>query len=169
MDFSLSDDEALIQKTVRELARGPIAGRAAALDKAGGFPTESMKDLAALGMLGPTIPEKFGGTPVSKVAFNLLLEEIAWACASTSVTAAVHASVAATPIVEWGSPATQERFLPKLASDPSYLARNNMEWVGDGANQRLRQAPGPDNPLGPQTVAVIARSSPRSTSVTPVC
>lgn len=42
----------------------------------------------------------------------------------------------------------EEEILPKLASDPSYLARNNMEWVGEGANQRLRQAPGPDNPLG---------------------
>jgi butyryl-CoA dehydrogenase len=121
VDFSLSDDEALIQRTVRELARGPIAERAAGLDRAGGFPTESMRDLAALGMLGPTIPEKFGGAPVSKVAFNLMLEEIAWACASTSVTAAVHASVAATPIVEWGSPDVQERFLPRLASG---------EWIG---------------------------------------
>jgi alkylation response protein AidB-like acyl-CoA dehydrogenase len=121
VDFSLSDDEALIQKTVRELARGRIAGRAARLDREGGFPSESMRDLAALGMLGPTVPEKFGGTPISKVAYNLMLEEIAWACASTSVTAAVHSSVAATPIVEWGSPDVQERFLPKLASG---------EWIG---------------------------------------
>lgn len=50
----------------------------------------------------------------------------------------------------WNIPKSiaEEEILPKLASDPSYLARNNMEWVGDGANQRLRQAPGPDNPLG---------------------
>jgi len=50
----------------------------------------------------------------------------------------------------WNIPTsiTEGEILPKLASDPSYLARNNMEWVGDGANQRLRQAPGPDNPLG---------------------
>jgi butyryl-CoA dehydrogenase len=121
VDFALSDDEALIQKTARELARGPIAERAARLDRTGEFPAESLRDLGALGMLGPTIPEQFGGTPITKVAYNLMLEEVAWACASTSVTLAVHSSVAATPIVQWGSPDVQERFLPRLASG---------EWLG---------------------------------------
>lgn len=121
MDFALSDEEQLIQKTVREFARTRVAGRAERLDKEGGFPQETLDDLAGLGMLGPTIPEEHGGTPISKVAYNLLLEELAWACASTSVTVAVHTSVAATPIVQWGSPATKERFLPKLASG---------EWIG---------------------------------------
>ncbi|HEX5715269.1 MAG TPA: L,D-transpeptidase family protein [Thermoanaerobaculia bacterium] len=51
---------------------------------------------------------------------------------------------------EWNIPSsiTEGEILPKLASDPSYLARNNMEWVGEGANQRLKQRSGPDNPLG---------------------
>ena len=121
MDLRLSDEEALIQKTVRDLARTSFAPRAAKLDRDGTFPAEAMKELAALGMLGPTIPTEFGGTPISKVAYNLLLEEIAWACAATSVTVAVHSSVAATPIVQWGSKDVQERFLPKLASGT---------WVG---------------------------------------
>ena len=121
MDFRLTDEEALIQKTARDLARGPIAERAARLDKTCAFPKEALAELAALGMLGPTIPAEYGGTPISKVAYNLLLEELAWACASTSVTAAVHSSVAATPIVQWGSDAVKQRFLPKLASG---------EWIG---------------------------------------
>ncbi len=121
MDFALTDEEQLIQKTVREFSRGAVAARAEALDKQGGFPTETLKELAALGMLGPTIPEEFGGVQVSKVAFNAMLEELAWACASTSVTVAVHTSVAATPIVHWGSDAVKQRFLPKLASG---------EWIG---------------------------------------
>jgi len=51
---------------------------------------------------------------------------------------------------EWNIPPSiaEGEILPKLASDPGYLARHNMEWVGDGANQRIRQRPGPDNPLG---------------------
>jgi L,D-transpeptidase YcbB len=50
----------------------------------------------------------------------------------------------------WNIPKSiaEGEILPKLASDPGYLARNNMEWVGEGANQRIRQRPGPDNPLG---------------------
>jgi alkylation response protein AidB-like acyl-CoA dehydrogenase len=121
VQFALGDEEALVQKTVRELARGAVKERAARLDRESLFPHESLRDLAQLGMLGPTIPEEFGGAPISKVAYNLLLEELAWACASTSVTLAVHSSVAATPIVQWGSPELKQRFLPKLASG---------EWIG---------------------------------------
>ncbi|HET6397953.1 MAG TPA: acyl-CoA dehydrogenase family protein [Candidatus Thermoplasmatota archaeon] len=121
MDFRLTDDEQLIQKTVRELARGPVAERAAALDREARFPAESLRDLAGLGMLGPTIPERYGGSPVSNVAYAVLLEELAWACAATSVTVAVHTSVAAKPIVDYGSDAVKERFLPRLASG---------EWIG---------------------------------------
>ena len=133
VDFALSDDEALIQKTVRELARGPIAERAARLDRDSEFPAESMRDLAALGMLGATIPEKFGGSPVTKVAFNLMLEELAWACASTSVTAAVHMSVAASPIVEFGLDehhahlhGPQDEWL-RTRSEPAH-ARESSPW-----------------------------------------
>ncbi len=51
---------------------------------------------------------------------------------------------------EWNIPSsiTNEEILPKLASDPGYLASHNMEYVGSGENARLRQRPGPDNPLG---------------------
>jgi len=51
---------------------------------------------------------------------------------------------------EWNIPTSiaENEILPKLASDPGYLARHNMEFVGDGANQRIRQRSGPDNPLG---------------------
>ncbi len=121
VDFALSDEEQLIQKTVREFARTTVADRAEKLDREGGFPTETLTDLAGLGMLGPTIPEAYGGTPISKVAYNLILEELAWACASTSVTVAVHTSVAASPIVQFGSESVKQRFLPKLASG---------EWIG---------------------------------------
>ena len=116
MDFAASDEEQLIQKTVREFARTVVAPRAEGLDRDGGFPHDTLTDLAGLGMLGPTIPEAYGGTPISKVAYNGLLEELAWACASTSVTVAVHTSVAASPIVQFGSEQVKQEFLPKLAS-----------------------------------------------------
>jgi alkylation response protein AidB-like acyl-CoA dehydrogenase len=121
MDFRLTDEEDLIQKTVREYARGTLAGRAEHLDRTGEFPHKALSELSQLGLLGMTIPEDFGGNPISKVAFNLVLEELAWACASTSVTTAVHTSVAASPIINWGSAAVKQQFLPKLATG---------EWLG---------------------------------------
>ena len=143
VDFSLDSDTELIRKTVREVARSLIASRAAALDKSCNFPRESLLDLAALGMLGPTIPEQYGGAPIPKVAFNLMLEEIAWACAATSVTVAVHTSVAATPIVQWGSEVAKKEFLPKLASG---------EWIGCFA---LTEAGAGSDVAALQTTAVL--------------
>jgi murein L,D-transpeptidase YcbB/YkuD len=51
---------------------------------------------------------------------------------------------------EWNIPTgiARDEILPKLASDPGYLASHNMEFVGEGANQRIKQRSGPDNPLG---------------------
>jgi murein L,D-transpeptidase YcbB/YkuD len=51
---------------------------------------------------------------------------------------------------EWNIPTSiaEGEILPKLASNPGYLASHNMEFVGEGANQRIRQRSGPDNPLG---------------------
>lgn len=121
MDFRLSDDDELIRKTVRDLARSKFSERAVLFDKESKFPQENLDDLAGLGILGCTIPAEYGGSPVSKVAYNLMLEELAWACASTSVTVAVHTSVATSPIVQFGSDAVKERFLPKLATG---------EWLG---------------------------------------
>ncbi|HWM91361.1 MAG TPA: L,D-transpeptidase family protein [Thermoanaerobaculia bacterium] len=50
----------------------------------------------------------------------------------------------------WNIPTSiaEEEILPKQASDPGYMARNNMEFVSSGGSQRIRQRPGPDNPLG---------------------
>lgn len=121
MDFRLTDEEELIQKTVREYARTTLAPRAEHLDRSGEFPHEALSELGTLGLLGMTIPDSYGGNPISKVAFNLVLEELAWACASTSVTTAVHTSVAASPIVSWGTDEAKQTFLPKLATG---------EWLG---------------------------------------
>lgn len=121
MDFELSEEEALIRKTVREYARTTLEPVAHELDEESRFPREQLKQLADLGLGGMLIPQEFGGADISKVAYASVIEELSWACASTCITLGVHTSVASTPIVDYGTKEQKEKWLPKLAS---------LEWLG---------------------------------------
>ncbi|MBW3581634.1 MAG: acyl-CoA dehydrogenase family protein [Euryarchaeota archaeon] len=116
MDFQLTEEEALIQKTVRQWARTTLEPRAHEMDENKRFPEEEFQDLAKLGLTGMLIPQAYGGADISKVAMALVMEELAWADASTSITLGVHASVGTTPIVDFGTEEQKKEWLPQLAS-----------------------------------------------------
>ncbi len=116
MDLELTKEQQLIRDTIREYSKKEVGPRAEETDRESKFPQEQFDGLGPLGFLGALIPEAYGGSGIDKVSYLLGLEELAYGCASTSVTVAVHSSVAATPIVWFGTDDQKERFLPKLAS-----------------------------------------------------
>ncbi len=116
MDFNLSEEEALIRKTVREYARTTLEPAAHELDEESRFPREQLRQLADLGLGGMLVPQDYGGADITKVAYASILEELSWACSSTCITLGVHTSVATTPIVDYGTKEQKEKWLPKLAS-----------------------------------------------------
>lgn len=116
MDLSLSKEQELIRDTIRSFSKKTLGPLAAEIDRAGRFPQEAIEGLKPLGFLGALIPPEYGGAGIDTVAYLLGLEEIAYACASTSVTVGVHTSVAAEPIVAYGTEDQKREFLPPLAS-----------------------------------------------------
>ncbi len=72
--------------------------------------------MAELGLLGMTIPEKYGGTGFDFLSLAIAIEEISRGCGSTGVITAVHNSLAAWPIVNWGTEAQKEKYLPRMAT-----------------------------------------------------
>jgi alkylation response protein AidB-like acyl-CoA dehydrogenase len=115
MDFELTETQRLIQTTARDYATRVIAPVAAALDREERFPTEILKGLAELGMMGVNVPEAFGGAEAGVVSYSLAMTEIARACASTSVAMAVTNMVAEV-ISRFGSAEQKTAFVPKLTS-----------------------------------------------------
>jgi acyl-CoA dehydrogenase len=111
----LTKTEAMVVRTVRDLAHQRFLPRAAGYDRNGDFPWENVADLKAIGLNGVFLPEEHGGAPLSYAAYLECVRAISAACASTGI---IWATVfhAVKPILEFGTEAQKQRLLPTIAS-----------------------------------------------------
>jgi alkylation response protein AidB-like acyl-CoA dehydrogenase len=120
MDFNLSEELLLVQRSARDFAGRVLAPAAAALDRSESFPHAHWKEMAGLGFFGFLVPERFGGSCGEDLGGNLALtvalEEINAGCAATGVTMSVQNSLVCGPIARFGSESQQRRYLPRLAA-----------------------------------------------------
>lgn len=114
--FELTEEERLVQETARSFATNEVLPIAAAIDREHRFPAELIKPMGDLGFMGANIPTEFGGSDLSNVAYALVIEELAAACASTSIIVSAHNSLGVWPIVHYGTEQQKKEFLPDLAS-----------------------------------------------------
>jgi alkylation response protein AidB-like acyl-CoA dehydrogenase len=113
MDFDLTEDQLLIQRTAREFADRVLAPRAAARDLSGEFPVAELRELAGLGLLGIAVPDSLGGSGAGTVAYSLAMQEIARGDAAVAVATSVTNMVAEL-IAKKGSPALARAWVPGL-------------------------------------------------------
>ena len=132
-DLSLDDGQQLVVDTARQFAARVLAPRAAALDVAGGFPRESLREAAELGLLGINVPEALGGVEAGAVAYALAVVELARACASTTVAMTVSNMVAEV-IVKFGTPAQREAHVPRLCSGAYAVGGFALSESGAGSD-----------------------------------
>src|SRR3989475_10687557 len=116
MDLDLAPQHATFRTAVRELAQGVARPHAADVDREHRFPEEAIDAARAAGLLGVLIPREYGGAGLDAIAFAVCIEELAQACASTSVIVDVHTSVGSEPILLFGNEEQKRRWLPELAS-----------------------------------------------------
>jgi alkylation response protein AidB-like acyl-CoA dehydrogenase len=116
MNYPLTEDERMIQKTARDFARKELAPVAIEANETGVFPAGIFRKLGELGFMGVTVPEEYGGVALGTFSLVLALEEINAVCASTGVTMSVHNSLTNWCILKYGSEELRKRFLPPLAS-----------------------------------------------------
>ena len=121
MLLQLTKTHQQLQETAREFADKILIPNADRYDRAEEYPAENIEKLAELGFMGILIPEEFGGAGLDNVGLTLALEEVHRGCASTGVTLSVHNSLLSNPLLNFGTKAQHERYLPKLASG---------EWLG---------------------------------------
>lgn len=146
MAFGLSDDQRLIVRHVRDYCRAEIAPRAAAYDRSGEYPREQLRGLAELGLLGATVPERWGGAGLDAVTYALCLEEIAAADASVAVIVSVQNGLPEKMLLRYGTDAQREQYLRPLASG-EHLGAFCLTEPGagsDAAGLRLRAEWGGD-------------------------
>ena len=116
MDLEIAAAHATFRAVVRELAQGTALPLAAEVDREHRFPEEAIRAASEAGLMGVLIPSEFGGAGLDALAFAICIEELAQACASTSVIVDVHNSVGSEPILLFGTEQQKRKWLPKLAS-----------------------------------------------------
>lgn len=115
-EFELDEDVRMVQETARNFAVNEVLPRAAELDKNHEFPADLIPKMGALGFMGATVPAEYNGSELSHVAYCLIIEELAAACASTSIIVSAHNSLCIAPIKNFANEEQKQEYLTKLAT-----------------------------------------------------
>src|SRR5438552_3240115 len=126
------DEETQVLAAVRELVAEKVAPRAAEIDQRGEFPQDIRKLFAANDMLGIPIPVEYGGLGGTFQTYVKVVEEIAKACASSSLIVAVQ-ELAMLPVLIAGTDEQKRKYLPKLASG-EWIAAYALTESGSGSD-----------------------------------
>ena len=111
MNLGLTEEQKLLQKTVREFAESEVRPLARELDETGRWPRELFRKAAELGLTGVAFPESEGGAGFDHIAYTIVIEEISRCCASTGVILSVQNSLFCDPIHRLGTAEQKETFL----------------------------------------------------------
>jgi short/branched chain acyl-CoA dehydrogenase len=142
LDFELTDEQRMLQATVREFAREEVAPATAERDLTGSFPYDAVARLGELGLMGVPFPEEYGGGGADTLSLALAIEELARVDCSLAITVAAHTSLGTMPIYLWGSAAQKEEWLPQLCSGKRLAAYglSEAEAGTDAGNTRTTAA-----------------------------
>jgi butyryl-CoA dehydrogenase len=115
VDLRLTEEQLLLQKSVREFAESEVRPFARELDESGHFPREIFRKAAELGLTGIALPEEEGGAGFDHIAYTIVIEEISRCCASTGVILSVQNSLYCDPVHRFGTPEQKKNFLLPFA------------------------------------------------------
>ena len=121
LDDQLSEDERMIRDTARAYAQDKLAPRIIDAFANETSDPEIFREMGALGLLGPTIPEEFGGVGANYVSYGLVAREVERIDSGYRSMMSVQSSLVMYPIYAYGSEEQKHKYLPKLASG---------EWIG---------------------------------------
>jgi alkylation response protein AidB-like acyl-CoA dehydrogenase len=137
--YRLTDEQVMLRQAVRQLADDKIAPRAAEVDETGEFPWDVHDALVRSGFHAVHIPEEYGGMGADAVSGCIVVEEVARACASSSLIPAVN-KLGSMPILLAGSESVKKLVLPVLAAGDAMIsyALSEREAGSDAAAMRTR-------------------------------
>ena len=133
LDFDLGSDITMLRETVADFAQDKIAPHAAEIDRANSFPRELWPQLGALGLLGITVEEEWGGSGLGYLAHCVAMEEISRASGAIGLSYGAHSNLCVNQIRRNGNPEQKKRYLPKLISG-EHVGALAMSEAGAGSD-----------------------------------
>ncbi|WP_312527979.1 acyl-CoA dehydrogenase family protein [Paracoccus sp. (in: a-proteobacteria)] len=133
MEFDLGEEVNALRELVRRWSQDRLAPIAAKIDQDNHFPNRLWPEMGALGLLGITVPEAWGGTGMGYLAHTVATEEIARASASVSLSYGAHSNLCVNQINLNGTDQQRARYLPDLCSGKA-IGALAMSEVGAGSD-----------------------------------
>jgi isovaleryl-CoA dehydrogenase len=133
LNFALGEDVDALRGLVQSWAQERVAPIAAEIDRANLFPAELWREMGAIGILGITAPEEYGGAGLGYLAHVVAVEEIARASASVSLSYGAHSNLCVNQIALNGSAEQKAKYLPKLVSG-EHVGALAMSEAGAGSD-----------------------------------
>ena len=115
LESELSEEERMVRDTARGYAQDKLFPRVLTAYREERFDREIMSEMGALGLLGPTVPEEYGGAGLGYVAYGLIAREVERVDSGYRSAMSVQSSLVMHPILAYGTPAQRRKYLPKLA------------------------------------------------------
>ena len=116
MDFSLSEEQSMIQEAARDFAQNELLPGVIERDDAQKFPTEQVKKMGELGFLGMMVDPKYGGSGLDTISYALVMEELSKVDASASVVVSVNNSLVCWGLEAFGNEEQKQKYLTRLAT-----------------------------------------------------
>ena len=109
MDFSLTEEQQQLRRSVREFAEGEIAPHVMEWDEVSHFPMEIMPKLGEMGLLGVIFPEELGGAGLGYIEYVIAIEELSRVDGSVGIIVAAHNSLCSNHIFKFGNDAQKKK------------------------------------------------------------
>lgn len=140
LKFDLGEDLDMLRASLQDFSQNEIAPRAAEIDRTDQFPMDLWRKMGALGVLGMTVKEAYGGADMGYLAHMIAMEEISRACASVGLSYGAHSNLCVNQIHRNGSEAQKQKYLPKLVSGEHVgaLAMSEPNAGSDVVSMKLR-------------------------------
>lgn len=126
----LPEEHQMIYEMCRKFADEELAPNAGKWDKEHSFPSDAVKKLAELGMMGINVEDEYGGSEMDALAYAIAMEEISRGCASVGVIMSAHNSLYLYPIDAFGTPEQKEKYITPYATCVSDDGKLNIGCFG---------------------------------------
>src|SRR4026208_1619494 len=138
LDFDLTEEQQLLEQSVREWAARDVAPRVRELDRAHRFDPAILPQMASLGLLGISVPVEYGGAGMDYIALGLASEELEYVDTSLRVIMSVHAGLNCLTLLSWGTEDQKQRYLVPQAQGKKIATYGLTEPAAGGGARGIQ-------------------------------